>query len=178
MCRADVRRGDVGAPGVWVLQPLASGGRAGFSARTDTWTRLPRLEEWRRRAGAAQVPGRPTWRGPAPPMVEARVGGEQDGPGGRKGQTPGSHRPPAKMAAANGIRGSVVRGVRPRVAVSSAAEPGLGSRKLVWGALVGWSSQGAALRTPQRVYKQGNSGIKSWEVGEPVLMTINITTDL
>lgn len=118
VCRVGVRRGDVGAPNVWVLRPLASEGRAGFSVRTDTWTGIPSVEEWRKQAGVAQLPGCPTRRDPAPPMVEAQNGGEQNWPGGLKGQTPGSHRPPAKVAAVNGIMGNVVRRVWPHMAVS------------------------------------------------------------
>lgn len=73
MCRAGVKQGDVGAPKVWVLQPLASGRRVGLSARTDTWTGFPRVGEWRKREGVAQVPARPT-RSPVP-VIKTKIGG-------------------------------------------------------------------------------------------------------
>lgn len=42
--------------------------------------------------------------------------GELRRPSGLKGQTPGSHRPPAKMAVEDGIVGNVVHRVLPRMA--------------------------------------------------------------
>ena len=56
------------------------------------------------------MPECPTRQGLALPMVVAWVEGEQNRPGGRKGQTPGNHRPPANMAAMNGVMGTVVHG--------------------------------------------------------------------
>lgn len=102
------------------------------------------------------MPECPTRQGLALPMVVAWVEGEQNRPGGRKGQTPGNHRPPANMAAMNGVMGTVVhggpapagRGSGTRVAVPPQQRSrGWEAQNLFGAPSWGWPSQGP-LRIP------------------------------
>lgn len=92
--RAEVQGRDVGAPDFWVLRLLANWGQS----RTDTWTGFPGVEEWRRRQELPRSRDTLLVWVLHLPTKEAWVGGELCRPGDSKVQTPGSHRPPAKMA--------------------------------------------------------------------------------